>query len=242
MIVIHIFGRSNSGKTTLIRTLCNRLATSGRVETIKHLGHHSFILEEGKDTTVHFTSGASGSTGIDEEKCVTVVSDGDLFSALDAASDRGADFCIVEGYKNVLLPGAALGDVKGEHILMRDPTTEDIVSRLDEFPRWTTPKAILDALLRKGDGGVVGGIIHLHSVSKQSLERAASTALTCQNITAAQGSLSLSGCDIHSVRKRGFLAVTGRSAASVAYALLQGAEELEKDAHQEDFNRRKSEE
>ena len=242
MIVIHIFGRSNTGKTTLIEALCRQLAPRGRTETIKHIGHHPITLEEGKDTTIHFRAGASGSTGIDDEKSVTITSHTGLTAALNTSSDRGVEFCIVEGYKSVPLPGVALGDVEGEHILMRDPEIGEILSRLDEFPRWTTPKAIINSLLRDREGGDIGGIILLQDVAGMDLERAASAASTLPEIKAARGELLLSGCSTPPDNRKGCLAVVGRSAISVAYALYQGSKELERDPHQEDFNQGKSEE
>ena len=229
MIVIHIFGRSNTGKTTLIEALCRRLAPKGQIETIKHIGHHPMNLEDGKDTTIHFRAGASGSTGIDDEKSITIISHGDLVAALDAASDRGADFCIVEGYKNIPIPGIALGDFEAAHILMRDPTIDEISSKIDSFPRWRTPKAILDSLLKRADREEVGSLLLLHTAPERALERAADNARRYPGITAAEGVLLRSGCGFTLDQGEGCLAVVGRSGSAIISALSQSAEELERE-------------
>ena len=46
------------------------LAKTFKVASIKHMGHHVFELPKGKDTTLHFASGAVCSAGIDKEKSV----------------------------------------------------------------------------------------------------------------------------------------------------------------------------
>lgn len=242
MIVIHIFGRSNTGKTTLIEMLCRRLATQGRIETIKHIGHHPMNLEDGKDTTIHFHAGALGSCGIDEEKSITIIEGQRLEDALDAASDRGADFCIVEGYKNVRIPGIALGDFESDHILMRDPTIEEILLRFDEFPRWTTPKAMLDSLLEKTEEGDTASFLLLPTISEKVLERVATNALGYPGITASAGVLLRRGCGTYVREERGCLAVAGRTSTAVISVLSRIAEELRGEDPKEEYNRRKNEE
>jgi len=65
MKIIHIVGSSGSGKTTFIRKLIPALKRQGSVAVIKHVGDHSYTLEEGKDTTVFFETGADISVGVD---------------------------------------------------------------------------------------------------------------------------------------------------------------------------------
>ncbi|RQD82948.1 MAG: molybdopterin-guanine dinucleotide biosynthesis protein B [Methanocalculus sp. MSAO_Arc2] len=231
MIVIHIFGGSNSGKTHMTEALCRRLSAFGKVETIKHLGHHTFLLEENKDTTIHFLAGAAGSTGIDTEKSVTILRNGDLYSTLDTASDRGAVFCIVEGFKQTPIPGIALGDVEGATALLRNPTIEDIMGSFDIFPTWTTPKAVLDSLLHKRDPRTAndhnpeiihteaGSVILLYGFEQDILERAAATARNCPGITGAEGTQLITGCTIPEMHQKGCLAVTGISGVAVASAI-----------------------
>ncbi len=57
---VHIVGRKNSGKTTLIVDLVRHLTASGyRVGTIKHTHHHHELDTPGKDSHRHREAGAS---------------------------------------------------------------------------------------------------------------------------------------------------------------------------------------
>ena len=227
MIVIHIFGRSNTGKTTLIEALCRRLAERGRIETIKHSGHHPLALEKGKDTTLHYLAGASGSCAIDEEKSILVLAEQSLTNVLNAASDRGAEYCIVEGFKNIPLPGIALGDVGGDHILMRSPTVEEILMNLDRFPVWTTPKALLDRLLHEAGPGTSGSLLILHGTDEKALSHAAEVVRKAPGITGSEGRLLHIRCGEAFRGKEGCLAVVGHSLGAVTGALSQCADLLE---------------
>lgn len=234
MIVIHIFGRSNTGKTTLTEALCRKLAERGMIETIKHSGHHPLALEEGKDTTLHFRAGASGSCAIDEEKSILILAERRLTHALNAASERGADYCIVEGFKTIPLPGVALGDGEGDHILMRSPTVEEILMKLDRFPTWTTPKAVLDSLLHDAGPGVTGSLLILPGADRKALQKAAGAARRSPGITGAEGRLLHAGCGETFGEKEGCLAVAGNSMTAISSALSQCAYLLDdagKDRH-----------
>jgi molybdopterin-guanine dinucleotide biosynthesis protein B len=56
---LHIVGRKNSGKTTLVSALTSELSKRGyTLSTIKHTGHGHPIDTEGKDTWQHRRAGA----------------------------------------------------------------------------------------------------------------------------------------------------------------------------------------
>lgn len=56
---IHLVGRKNSGKTTLIREIVGYLTSRGlRVGTIKHTHHHHELDLPGKDSYLHREAGA----------------------------------------------------------------------------------------------------------------------------------------------------------------------------------------
>ncbi len=58
---IHIVGRKNAGKTTLVCDLVTQLTEQGyRVATIKHTHHHHELDTPGKDSHKHRESGAAG--------------------------------------------------------------------------------------------------------------------------------------------------------------------------------------
>lgn len=57
---IHIVGRKNSGKTTLVTELVRELSRRGlRVATIKHTHHHHELDTPGKDSHRHREAGAA---------------------------------------------------------------------------------------------------------------------------------------------------------------------------------------
>jgi molybdopterin-guanine dinucleotide biosynthesis adapter protein len=57
---IHIVGRKNSGKTTLVCDLVRELAARGlKVATVKHTHHHHELDTPGKDSYKHHEAGAA---------------------------------------------------------------------------------------------------------------------------------------------------------------------------------------
>jgi molybdopterin-guanine dinucleotide biosynthesis protein MobB len=80
---IHIVGRKNSGKTTLITELVEHLTARGcRVGTIKHTHHHHELDTPGKDSHRHREAGAA---------VVGILSPGmsAVFRPATGGSDRG---------------------------------------------------------------------------------------------------------------------------------------------------------
>lgn len=58
---VHIVGRKNSGKTTLVCELVREFTDRGiRVATIKHTHHHHELDTPGKDSHLHREAGAAG--------------------------------------------------------------------------------------------------------------------------------------------------------------------------------------
>lgn len=136
MRVISIVGHSNSGKTTLVVHLVPELAKIATVATIKHLGHHTFTLPEGKDTTVHYEAGASCGAGIDGEKTVLTLRDTNIFTILDFYAFMGYDYIVVEGFKELGYPCIAMGDLKTENAILRNPSVAEIIAKRDEFKEY----------------------------------------------------------------------------------------------------------
>jgi molybdopterin synthase catalytic subunit len=138
--IIHITGRSGSGKTTFIEGLIGKLSSFGRVATIKHLGHHNFDLAPGKDTTLFFAKGALVSAGIDSEKSVLIIKQNELSPILDLYERYGIDFVLVEGFKAVNIPGIVMGDLENDHALFRNPTHEEVIQGIERFPDYRKKK------------------------------------------------------------------------------------------------------
>jgi molybdopterin-guanine dinucleotide biosynthesis protein B len=148
MRIIHVIGRSGSGKTTFILQLAGELQKKGRIATIKHLGHHTYTLEPGKDTTLHYSTGAFASAGIDGEKTVLTIRTSDLGHAIGVLGDLGIEYLIIEGYKSVVLPSIVLGDLESPRAVLRNPRPDEVIRSLDLFPEYFTQQGLLKQLIR----------------------------------------------------------------------------------------------
>ena len=103
--MIAVVGRSQSGKTTLIRGLVSTLKARGyRVGTVKHT-HHGFDMDKpGSDTDQHRAAGADTVVAVGPE-AVAMLKRG---AVNDPASLAGyftdVDVVLVEGFKGSRLP------------------------------------------------------------------------------------------------------------------------------------------
>ena len=137
MKVIHVAGLSGSGKTVFISRLVPRLRELGPVAVVKHLGHHPWDLQEGKDTTVFFESGAI-SVGIDSRKSVLVMEEHDLEHVLGLLDRMEMAFAVIEGFKQKPYPKITIGRLPHpENVLLEDPTVEEVMENLDRFPEFS---------------------------------------------------------------------------------------------------------
>jgi molybdopterin-guanine dinucleotide biosynthesis protein MobB len=133
MKIIQIVGRSNSGKTTFIRNLIPELKKMGSIAVIKHLGHHIYNIEEGKDTSVFFETGADISVGIDDQKSVAIIRKNTLDVTLRTLYYQDMDFVIIEGFKQRSFPKIAIGDLKPDNCILANPLVKDVIASLDRF-------------------------------------------------------------------------------------------------------------
>ena len=145
MKVIPVAGTSGSGKTTFIRELLPILSLHGPVGTVKHVGHHTMEVAEGKDTTVMFEAGARAVAGIDREKTVVTSRSTSVVDALDILAGLGVAFVVVEGFKRSPWPKIVIGDLEAEAVLLRNPSPEEVIRNLGRFPDYVT----LGGLLRE---------------------------------------------------------------------------------------------
>ncbi len=156
MKIIHIAGTSGSGKTTLIRNLIPVLETIGPVGVVKHVGHHTMNLEEGKDTTSFYGAGASISAGIDTKKMLMVAKETGLEETLVRLCDAGMQFAIVEGFKTRPYPKIVVGEGEGtQNVLMTSPSADEVVQRLGEFEEFTTAEGFTRDLRRGCRPGMI---------------------------------------------------------------------------------------
>ncbi|WP_049898656.1 molybdopterin synthase [Halococcus agarilyticus] len=109
MKALAVVGASETGKTTLIERLVDRLDERGSVATIKHLDHAPDIDTRGKDTARHRAAGAAVTYGVDDEAWFATGDACDLDEILDdLVPDH--DYAIVEGFSGRHLPAVVLGD------------------------------------------------------------------------------------------------------------------------------------
>lgn len=151
MKVIHVCGPSGSGKTTLIRSLVPLLSDRGPVGVVKHLGHHTYELPGGKDTTIFLDAGAAASAGIDSGKAVIVRNDTSLRQVLDMFSVSGTRFALVEGYKSLPLPKVTTGPIPAaENVVLENPCPWDVIGHLEEFPEYYSPDGLAREVWAEG--------------------------------------------------------------------------------------------
>jgi molybdopterin-guanine dinucleotide biosynthesis protein MobB len=153
--IIHVTGTSGTGKSTFIRELIPVLGSFGPTAVVKHLGHHEFSLEEGKDTTLFFESGARFSAGVDPSKSVLLTAETDLESVLTIFCDAGIEYAIIEGFKQHPYPKVVFGNLPGaENVLLTDPSVDEIIGKLRYFYQFSTPQAFLREFSRDCTGGI----------------------------------------------------------------------------------------
>ena len=133
MKIIQIVGSSNSGKTTFIKNLIPELKKKGNVAVIKHLGDHTYNIEEGKDTTVFFYAGADISVGIDSDKAVAAIRKNTLDDVLGMLLDQGMDFAIIEGFKQRSFPKIVIGSLTADSCILSNPTVNEVITSLNLF-------------------------------------------------------------------------------------------------------------
>lgn len=151
MKILHIAGWSGSGKTTFILKLISHLQRLGKPGTIKHLGCHSSLLPTGKDTSLHFNSGASPTVGIDSEKTFVLSHDTDLESSLDLLSDTGVRFAIIEGFKKYPFKKILIGEMECQYLL-KNPDFPEVISSLEMFDDWYTLSGLIRELSERFPG------------------------------------------------------------------------------------------
>ncbi|ACL15586.1 molybdopterin-guanine dinucleotide biosynthesis protein B [Methanosphaerula palustris] len=155
MKIIQVIGRSNSGKTTFNQVLCTALQQKGTVAALKHLGHHTFKLEEGKDSTVLFQTGVKTAVGVDEEKAVMITRETALPELIRHLADMGTDYLVIEGFKTFSFPAVVIGELESDHCMLRNPTVEEVITALPGFPALYS----ISRLIGNGRTGPASGVI-----------------------------------------------------------------------------------
>ncbi|EHQ36921.1 molybdopterin-guanine dinucleotide biosynthesis protein B [Methanoplanus limicola] len=169
MKIIHIAGYSNSGKTVLIKKLVKILEDKypGKTGVIKHLGHHTYDLNPGKDMTGHFENGAKFVAGIDSNKSVTYSGENDLYKILGHYSDAGIKYAVIEGFKKFSFRKVCLGELNAENCILKNPDVSEIVKSLDRFDDFFTMQGIIRDLKENTELPKTGCIITFNGIVRE---------------------------------------------------------------------------
>ena len=134
--VIGVVGYHNTGKTTLICKLVERLAEKGySVVTIKNIPKVGFTIDrEGADTCKHAESGSGLVVASAPNETSFIFKSGMKFDEIVRLADVAAspDVIIVEGHKTENIPKIVLGDIEMDGGGRRyDPDADDFEDILD---------------------------------------------------------------------------------------------------------------
>ncbi|MDT8358149.1 MAG: molybdopterin-guanine dinucleotide biosynthesis protein B [Methanomicrobiaceae archaeon] len=167
MKLIQVVGYANTGKTTFILDLIQKLCKIGNVAVIKHIGGHIQTLEEGKDTTRFFEAGAFFSAGLDAEKAVVAIHDDDLEHTLRMLADAGVEYAVIEGFKRRPLPKIVLGDLEAENCILRNPTGDEVIAHLENFADYVTLQGLVHEIKREHDVSRAGAILTFNGIVRE---------------------------------------------------------------------------
>ena len=169
MKIIHIVGRSNSGKTTFIHQLLDKMSPMfpEKIGVIKHLGHHNYEMESGKDTTTHYEHGAYYVAGIDSDKAMVAIHKNEFSKILDLFSDSGIEYVLIEGFKNEGFKKIVKGDLNIENCILRNPSVDKVIDSLELFDDYFTMQGIIKKLKNETDMTHAGAILSFNGIVRE---------------------------------------------------------------------------
>lgn len=114
-LVVGVYGKSKSGKTSLIESLTEKLTKKDyRVATIKHSRGNYTLDKEGKDTWRHGKAGAELTVFASRVETTFMVREDkkldEIVKALSCLNNW--DLVLVEGFKEADIPKIAVGDIE----------------------------------------------------------------------------------------------------------------------------------
>ncbi|MGM0902404.1 MAG: molybdopterin-guanine dinucleotide biosynthesis protein B [Bacillota bacterium] len=137
-ILFQLVGYQNSGKTTSMYEVINRLSTQGyKVVTIKHHGHGGKPdMVENKDSGRHVDAGAFASLIEGEGRVLLQAEKADwrLAEQIQLVTALNPDTILIEGHKHEVFPKAVLlRDERDLHLLEELTNIKVILSRQPEL-------------------------------------------------------------------------------------------------------------
>ncbi|MDD4127165.1 MAG: molybdopterin-guanine dinucleotide biosynthesis protein B [Methanomicrobium sp.] len=177
MKIIHIVGHSNSGKTTFIHQLLDKMVPMfpQKIGVIKHMGHHNFKMEPGKDTTTHYEHGAYYVAGIDSNKTMVTINSNDFTNILNSFSDSGIEYTIIEGFKDEGFKKIVKGDLEIKNCIMHDPSVDEVLSSLDKFDDYFTMQGIIKKLKSETDMSYAGAVLSFNGIVREISDKEKTT-------------------------------------------------------------------
>lgn len=169
MKIIHLTGHSNSGKTTLIHKLLDKMVLMfpKKVGVIKHMGHHNFEMPKGKDTTTHYEHGAYVVGGLDSNKSMVAINSNELSDILDLFSDAGIEYAIIEGFKDEGFKKIVLGELELDNVIMKNPDVDEIINSLEKFDDYYTMQGIIKKIKSETDMPHAGAILSFNGIVRE---------------------------------------------------------------------------
>jgi molybdopterin synthase catalytic subunit len=164
MHVCAIAGHSDTGKTTLVEGLVDRLQERGPVGTIKHIDCEPDVDTEGKDTARHRRAGATRTYGLGDGTWFATGEEHSLHEALDDLAQH-CEYAVVESFSGARLPTVVLGekDVEAGEVLARYPSGEEadvdeIVAVLEATEPYETLSSLVAQVKQSADEDKAGAI------------------------------------------------------------------------------------
>ena len=114
-MILGIYGKKKSGKTSLIEKLVERLKKEYSVATIKHIPYKDFSMDErGKDTHRHKKAGASVVVASSPSETVFISKSLSFNRIVSHLDEFDCDIILVEGYSKEDIPKILVGNGKKE--------------------------------------------------------------------------------------------------------------------------------
>ncbi len=113
-MILGVYGKSNSGKTTLIENVVSRMTNEGySVATVKHIRREDFTIDtEEKDTWRHSKAGAGLVVASGDKETSLIIKDSMAIEGITDLIEKNFNFdlILVEGFKTSSMPKVAVGD------------------------------------------------------------------------------------------------------------------------------------
>ena len=132
---ISFCGYSNSGKTTLLEKIINRLSKTYKVAYIKHDAHKFDMDKPGKDTYIAWQAGA-GEVNISDQHHSAYLTRNTDDLARQKKTFLNSDIVLIEGYKSLSIPKVLILDK--DHLILkkyRDGEVDSVIGFIGFGPR-----------------------------------------------------------------------------------------------------------